>query len=274
MSSNSDDDELITPKGLKMSNDKSREEQTAPVAELDVRPSGIPELSDPPPAQPVEEADSAGLTHGEDAATTGHPPGENPVVLEPGCETGNTLAPTTEDPKYKPTPQELQSMRTFRARREAAIPAPRLKVQDKKIAVDHPAEHVGYASLMNALGTADFDFLNQLLAQLANSSPGQTEQGVNFMISVIKGFKPRDQVEAMLATQMAAVHMAFMTSAQRLAVAQTIPHADSAERAFNKLARTFATQIEALKRYQTGGEEKVTVQHVSVSQGSQAIVGT
>jgi len=52
-----------------------------------------------------------------------------------------------------------------------------------------------------------------------------------------------------------------------------IPQQDSAERAFNKLARTFAAQMEALKRYRTGGEQKVTVQHVNVSEGGQAIVG-
>jgi hypothetical protein len=32
-------------------------------------------------------------------------------------------------------------------------------------------------------------------------------------------------------------------------------------------------QLEAFKRYRTGGEQKVTVQHVSVSDGGQAIVG-
>jgi len=54
---------------------------------------------------------------------------------------------------------------------------------------------------------------------------------------------------------------------------RTIAQQDSAERALNKLARTYATQMEALKRYRTGGEQKVTVQHVSVSEGGQAIVG-
>jgi hypothetical protein len=93
------------------------------------------------------------------------------------------------------------------------------------------------------------------------------------MASVVKGVKPRDQVEAMLAAQMAAVHMTTMTFARRLAHVDNIPQQDSAERAFNKLTRTFATQMEALKRYRTGGEQKVTVRHVSVSEGGQAIVG-
>ena len=44
--------------------------------------------------------------------------------------------------------------------------------------------------------------------------------------------------------------------------------------AADKLARTFAAQAEALKRYRTGGEQKVTVQHVTVNDGGQAVVGT
>jgi hypothetical protein len=99
------------------------------------------------------------------------------------------------------------------------------------------------------------------------------EQALNFMLAAVKGIEPRDQVEAMLAAQMAAVHQAMMTFARRLAHVEIIQQQDSAERAFNKLSRTFATQMEALKRYRTGGEQKVTVQHVSVSEGGQAIVG-
>jgi hypothetical protein len=129
---------------------------------------------------------------------------------------------------------------------------------------------------MDGLGTSDPDFYGGLLNQLCNAgSRGSKpdEGGINFMFAVIKGIQPRDQVEAMLAAQMAAVHMAAMTLARRLARVEDIRQQDSAERAFNKLTRTFAAQMEALKRYQTGGEQKVTVQHVTVSEGGQAIVG-
>ncbi len=64
-----------------------------------------------------------------------------------------------------------------------------------------------------------------------------------------------------------------MTFAGRLARVDNIQQQDSAERAFNKLARTFTAQVEALKRYRTGGEQKVTVQHVTVNEGGQAVVG-
>ena len=52
---------------------------------------------------------------------------------------------------------------------------------------------------------------------------------------------------------MAAVHMSSMTLARRIAFVDNIPQQDSAERAFNKLTRTFAAQVETLKRYRTGG---------------------
>jgi hypothetical protein len=129
---------------------------------------------------------------------------------------------------------------------------------------------------MRALGTMDQDFVNGLLGQLANAGtkgPKIDERGLNFMLSMVKAVKPRDELETMLAAQMAAVHMATMTFARRLAHVDNIPQQDSAERAFNKLARTFAAQLEALKRYRTGGEQKVTVKHVTVNDGGQAIVG-
>jgi hypothetical protein len=61
--------------------------------------------------------------------------------------------------------------------------------------------------------------------------------------------------------------------ARRLNHVDTITQQDAAERALNKLARTYTTQMEALKRYRTGGQQKVTVEHVTVNDGGQAIVG-
>jgi len=64
-----------------------------------------------------------------------------------------------------------------------------------------------------------------------------------------------------------------MTFARRLAHVETIPQQDSAERAFNKLTRTFAAQMSALEDYRSKGEQRMIVQHVNVSEGGQAIVG-
>jgi hypothetical protein len=64
-----------------------------------------------------------------------------------------------------------------------------------------------------------------------------------------------------------------MMMARRLNHVDNIAQQDAAERALNKLARTYATQMEALKRYRTGGQQKVTVEHVTVNAGGRAIVG-
>ena len=118
--------------------------------------------------------------------------------------------------------------------------------------------------------------MNGLIGQLANVSVkgGKVdERELNFVLSVVKGIEPRDQVEAMLAAQMAATHNATMTFARRLNHVENIPQQDSAERTFNKLARTFAAQVEMLKRYRSSGEQTVRVEHVTVNEGGQAIVG-
>jgi hypothetical protein len=79
---------------------------------------------------------------------------------------------------------------------------------------------------MDALGTRDWDFLQGFLTQLADAgSKGRKvdDRTLNFMLSVVKGIAPKDQVEAMLAAQMAAVHTAIMTFAWRLTHVETIP---------------------------------------------------
>jgi hypothetical protein len=158
-------------------------------------------------------------------------------------------------------------------------PSITLEKRDNVVSIsnDHADPDVGSTLLMSAVGTTDGAFLSGLLEQLTNAGTIGHEddpRGANFMLSVIKGVEPQDEVESMLAAQMAAVHMATMTFARRLAHVENIQQQDSAEKAFNKLARTFTTQVEALKRYRTGGEQKMTVEHVTVNDGGQAIVGT
>ncbi len=192
-----------------------------------------------------------------------------------------TMKPMCDVAKpYEPTPRECAAVKASFAKQEEKTPAPRVKIEIEEgllnIRPDHPMPSVGIRLLMEATGTTDPTFLRALLYQLADAATtdGKTnESEVNFMLSVVKGAEPKDQVEAMLAAQMAVVHMRTMASARKLANAEYLPQQDSAERAFNKLARTFTMQIEAFKRYRTGGQQKVTVEHVTVNAGGQAIVG-
>ena len=64
-----------------------------------------------------------------------------------------------------------------------------------------------------------------------------------------------------------------MTFARRLAHVDNIAQQDSAQTAFNKLSRMFVAQVSALKDYRSKGEQKMTVQHVHVAEGGQAVIG-
>lgn len=184
-------------------------------------------------------------------------------------------APEAANPPYQLTAQEQTAVEKFSSQK-AANPAPRLKVTANGFTPDHD-RGVGSVLLMEAFGTTDQDFANELLtllSRLVTRRKGQIDEGeLNFLLAVVKGVRPRDQVEAMLAAQMAAVHVQTMTFARRLAHIDDIDRLDSAQRAFNKLTRTFTAQTETLKRYRTGDEQRVTVHHVSVNDGGQAIVG-
>lgn len=183
--------------------------------------------------------------------------------------------------QYEPTEREVASLEALKTRKSARVPAPALAYStdddgNNRVRLDHPDPGVATKLLMEAVGTADQNFLALLTKQLSNAGTLGKEadgEGPNFMLSVVKSVQPKDEIEAMLASQMAAVHMATMTFARRLAHVESIPQQDSAERAFNKLARTFTTQMEALNRYRGKGQQKMTVEHVHVHEGGQAIVG-
>ncbi|WP_157440926.1 hypothetical protein [Aestuariivita boseongensis] len=102
---------------------------------------------------------------------------------------------------------------------------------------------------------------------------GEANDERGFMLSIVKDIEPRDAVERMLAVQMATTHVALVRQGNRMAYAQHLPQFEAHEKAYNKLARTFTAQVEALRKNRNGGKQTVTVQHVNVEEGGQAIVG-
>lgn len=144
----------------------------------------------------------------------------------------------------------------------------------------HTIELTQEGALCRIFGTSDQMQANALLShclkqlnadEASDEHPGNDERA--FMLSIVNDMAPRDAVERMLAVQMAATHVATIRSARWLANTENIPQVQAHYTGFNKLARTFAAQVEALRKHRTGGEQRVTVQHVNVSDGGQAIVG-
>jgi hypothetical protein len=129
---------------------------------------------------------------------------------------------------------------------------------------------------MVALGTYELHFLSPLLSQISNSVSKRNEvqeSSLQFVIGFIKSIEPQNEIETLLAAQMAAVHVCAMDSSRRYLWADTLQSKDSAERAMTKLTRTFTVQMEALKRHRAKAQQTVRVERVTVNEGGQAVVG-
>lgn len=144
----------------------------------------------------------------------------------------------------------------------------------------HKIKMAQESALCRIFGTSDEIQANALLShclkplradEASDDHPSNDERA--FMLSIVNDLAPRDPIERMLAVQMAATHVATVRSARWLANIDNLSQLQAHYTGFNKLARTFAAQVEALRKHRTGGEQRVTVQHVNVSDGGQAIVG-
>lgn len=113
----------------------------------------------------------------------------------------------------------------------------------------------------------------QDMVRLGAEGENHNKAATDYAIGFVDGMEPRDPAELLLLTQMAATHQAVMMLARHLNHTKTIQQKDCAEKAFNKTARTFASQMEALKRYRSKGQQVVRVERVTVEAGAQAVVG-
>src|SRR5207244_12233643 len=85
---------------------------------------------------------------------------------------------------------------------------------------------------------------------------------------------PRDELEAMIAAQLLAAHNAAMECYRRaMLFEQTFEGRRENLSQANKLSRTYAALLDALNRHRGKGQQKVTVEHVHVNAGGQAVVG-
>ena len=96
----------------------------------------------------------------------------------------------------------------------------------------------------------------------------------NATLAAITEMDPQDPTELMLATQMTTVHNTVMNVFSRaLKADQPIELAEFYINSATKLMRAYTAQIEALNKYRTKGQQKITVQHVNVNDGDQAVIG-
>jgi hypothetical protein len=107
-----------------------------------------------------------------------------------------------------------------------------------------------------------------------NPDADRTHKLQSASLSFLAGVEPKDELEGMLAAQLLASHNAAMECYRRAMISeQTFEGRKENLNQANKLSRTHTTLLEALNRHRGKGQQKVTVEHVHVHEGGQAIVG-
>lgn len=190
-------------------------------------------------------------------------------------------APQLPAVPYAPTSKEVAARQAFEERDSKRRPCPPIKIKveadgSHSMSIDHPDPALGTALMLEAVGSTSVPFLSGAMGHLGSISQRGQEidlEQLNFALAVIQGIEPKDQLETMLATQMAAIQSATMLAAFKLNASTDPKRWEVYERSLNRLARTFAAQMEALKRYRSKGEQRVYVERVNVESGGQAVVG-
>lgn len=139
----------------------------------------------------------------------------------------------------------------------------------------------GAASPAEIAGTEDRGLAERLVNQVADAlwlpeTLGARErvERIEAAVAALRGLAPRDAMEGLLATQMVATHNAAMDCLRRAMRPDRSEAAREADlRIGAQLVTVYARQVETLNRNRGKGQQKVTVEHVRVESGGQAIVG-
>ena len=116
---------------------------------------------------------------------------------------------------------------------------------------------------------------NQTLSTLWLASKDEARnRQYSATLAALIGIAPQGEIEGMIAAQLVACHNASMECYRRAMIGeQTFEGRRENLCQANKLSRTYAVLPESLNRHRGKGAQKVTVEHVHVHKGGQAIVG-
>ena len=145
-------------------------------------------------------------------------------------------------------------------------------------AVHDPAKLPGRLKLIGGSMSDDWNNIiaNQVVSALwlQNSDAEQVKEQRYAAVDALVGIAPRDELEGMIAAQLVACHNASMECYRRAMIGeQSFEGRRENLSQANRLSRTYAALLDALNGHRGKGLQKVTVEHVHVHSGAQAVVG-
>jgi hypothetical protein len=134
---------------------------------------------------------------------------------------------------------------------------------------------------LRSIGGSASDLWNNILFNqaigglwMAHSEEEGRDRQRTATLLALAAIGPKDELEAMMAAQLLAAHNATMECYRRAMLPeQTFEGRSENLNQANKLSRTYAMLLDALNRHRGKGQQKVTVEHVHVHAGGQAVVG-
>ena len=116
--------------------------------------------------------------------------------------------------------------------------------------------------------------MSPLINLIGNRDGDDAGSALNKSITLIAASNPKNQLELMLATQLAMTHITLSKSArlldQNYKDVQTI---NSLGNLYTKLSRLGIDQINTLERMKGKGQQKIIVEKVNIEAGGQAAIG-
>jgi hypothetical protein len=152
------------------------------------------------------------------------------------------------------------------------------KTEPNTVVANDPGDRKGR---LKSIGGSQSDHWNNILANqtvqtlwLAHSDEETRTRQYSATVAALIGIGPKDEIEGMIASQLLAAHHAAIECYRRAMIReQTFEGRRENLNQANKLSRTYAVLLDALNRHRGKGQQKVTVEHVHVHEGGQAIVG-
>jgi hypothetical protein len=185
---------------------------------------------------------------------------------------GNTELPAPIPPR---TPEEETLVAAWKGAPRLAHPPKFKREPNGKIGLMSADKELANARLDRVFCGVDSDHATHLVSLIAGTlGISDHVQAGDLAVAMVHAIGPRDPVEAILAAQMVATNDVAMEMLRRARIAeQPSDIVDQCVLRATRLMRTFTAQVATLKDYRSKGHQTMTVQHVNVSDGGQAIVG-
>jgi len=182
-------------------------------------------------------------------------------------------------PLYRHRPYKLKENNMSQKTREITASDKAIPKDIKAVpaASDQPHHVEIVDDIKEIVGTSSDDFLNSMFNQLYLAHPDvrdvQPTDIFNQIIPALRAIGPKDEFEAMLAVQIVATHNLSMGRLARAAQKSDTRAIDQCVTQATKLSRTFLALVDGLNKHRGKGHQKMTVEHVHVNQGGQAVIG-